>query len=107
MNVFQKRFFARRMRLLSGVASWERRREMDAHELIHQLASLSEAQAAAIERLAQRVIDGRTLILSRCATLPEASMHEARGAIMGMQDFLDGFRSLREEALGQREGDGE
>ena len=90
MNWMQRKWFERR------ALEWEARREAEGEETLAALASLSEAQRRAVERVLQRVIDGRTAILARSAELPEAALREARGAIMGLQDLADGLRALWE-----------
>ena len=90
MNWMQRCFFERRAR------EWASRREAAGDETLAALASLTEVQRRAIERVLQRVIDGRAAILARTPDLPESALREARGAIMGLQDLSDGLRDLWE-----------
>lgn len=98
MTWMQRRFFERRERerVIRMQNEWDRRREAEGEETLAALASLSEPQRRAIERVLQRVIDGRAAILARSPDLPEAALREARGAIMGLQDLADGLRELWE-----------
>ncbi len=98
MNWMQRRFFGRRER---EALAWEARRAMLGEEVLAALGGLSLEQRRAVERVLQRVIDGRCAILARSAALPEGALREARGAIMGLQDLADGLRGLWGEAAGR------
>ena len=62
-----------------------------------EVAGLSEEQWRALQRLAQRVIDGRVAILARGVALPDDGVREVMGAIAGVEDFVEALAALREQ----------
>lgn len=86
---------------------FHRQREMDARDLSIQLGKLTDEQVRAVVRVAQRVIDGRCAILARSAHLSTEEVHTQRGAIAGMQDFIDFFGRVIADSRNDRQGDDE
>lgn len=97
MTMFQRTFFRRR---LEKSSQWQARRDAITQndELIEALESITTEQWQALMRLGQRVIDGRVQILAKAVGLETAAIHEMRGGVMALQDFLTELEAFSQDA---------
>jgi hypothetical protein len=80
-------------------ASYYSKSSADIHdELIEALESITTEQWQALMRLGQRVIDGRVQILAKAVDLETAAIHEMRGGVMALQDFLTELEAFSQDA---------
>ncbi len=92
-NLWQRLYFRRREKTH---LAWEKRRTLvsDDAELRDTLGTLTKEQGEAILRLGQRVIDGRIQILATTVNLETAVIHEMRGGVLALEDFMTNLEAL-------------